>query len=220
MNADVRSIDAVRGWHAALTDFGDSLDEALAGVDLEIRRAHDWLQEQLGLWQHAVRECEEEVTRAKAELSARKYTGWDDREPDTTVQERNLRRARAKLEHAEGQVEKCRAWIGRLPKLVDEVYYGPAHRLRNFLEIDLAKGLAVLSRRIDALESYAGLRPDFAPGPSMTTEPNPPAPLPAREGGDKAPPPRPRPAETAEAGEARDAGRDQEGLGRAPEESQ
>ena len=70
MNADVRSIDAVREWHAALTAYGDSLAEAMAGVEMEIRRGSDWLHEQLDLWKRAVRECEQEVTQAKAELSS------------------------------------------------------------------------------------------------------------------------------------------------------
>ncbi|HYH66823.1 MAG TPA: hypothetical protein VD866_19170, partial [Urbifossiella sp.] len=77
MTADVRSIAALRDWYAALTGYGESLSESLAGVELELRRGFDWLEEQLGRWQKAVRDCEEEVVQAKAELSARKFTGWD-----------------------------------------------------------------------------------------------------------------------------------------------
>lgn len=179
MTADVRSIDAVRDWHAALTTYGETLAEALAGVELEIRRGFEWLSEQVSLWQRAVRECEEEVTQAKAELAARKFPGWDGREPDTTVQEKALRAARARLEYAEDQVARVRAWIAKLPKSIDEVYRGPATRLGGFLEDDLPKGLAGLKRRIAALESYAGLRPDFAPGPSPPPPPAPPKQEPA-----------------------------------------
>ncbi len=166
--ADVRSIDAVRDWHTALAEYADMLAESLAGVALELRRAHEWLGEQLSRWQHAVRECEEGVTRAKAELSQRKFPNWDGREPDCTVQEKNLRLARARLQHAEDQVVKCRQWIARLPQAVDEVYTGPSRRLSNALEDDIPKGLALLGRRLAALEAYAGLRPDYAPGPSSS----------------------------------------------------
>lgn len=171
MSADVRSIAALRDWQADLTSYGENLAEAVVGVDLEIRRGFEWLNEQLALWRGAVRECEEDVTRAKAELAARKIPGWDDRDPDTTVQEKALRKARARLEHAEDQVDKIRKWIGRLPKLIDEVYTGPSQRLKSFLEIDLPKGLAILDRRVSSLESYAGLRPDYAPGPSSAPTP-------------------------------------------------
>jgi hypothetical protein len=169
--ADVRSIDAVRDWHAALAEYGDMLAESLAGIALEIRRAQEWLNEQLALWKQAVRKCEEDVTRAKAELSQRKFPTWDGREPDCTVQEKNLKRARARLEHAEDQVEKCRQWIGRFPQAIDEVHTGPSRRLGNFLEADLPKGQAELARRIAALEVYAGLRSDYAPGPSGSQTP-------------------------------------------------
>ncbi len=164
--ADVRSIDAIRDWHAALATYGEGLAEALAGVELEIRRAHEWVGDQLSSWQRAVRDCEDDVVRAKAELSQRKFPTWDGREPDTTVQEKNLRVAKARLQHAEDQVVKCRQWLGRLPKMIDEVYSGASRRLANFLEADLPKSLAQLAQRVASLEAYAGLRPDYAPGPS------------------------------------------------------
>src|SRR5438045_8053832 len=91
--------------------------------------------------------------------------------PDTTVQERNLRRAEARLDHARDQVKKCRAWEAKLPKLIDELYTAAARRLGLYLEGDLARGLAGLDRRVATLESYAELRPDYAPAPSMTTAP-------------------------------------------------
>lgn len=185
MSADVRSIDAVREWHAALTAFGESLSEAMAGVELELRRASEWLHEQLALWQREIRRCEDEVVQAKAELAARKFPDYSGREPDTTVQERALRRAKANLEHAEDQVAKIRSWIGRLPKLIDEVYRGPAHRLTNFLDAELPKGLARLKQQIGSLESYAGLCTDYAAAPSASSIPAAPPPRtppsPARE---------------------------------------
>jgi hypothetical protein len=160
--ADVRSIDAVREWQTALAGYADSLSEGLVGVELELRRCHDWLEEQRAAWRQAVRDCEDEVVRAKAELSQRKYKTWDGREPDCTVQEKAVRMAKARLEHAETQVERVRHWIMRLPKVIEEVYRGPCRRLTGLLEDDLPKGQAELARRVASLEAYAGLRPDFA----------------------------------------------------------
>lgn len=178
MSADVRSIAAVIDWRADLTNFGDSLAEAMAGVDLEIRRAYDWLEEQLSLWKKAIRDYEDEVTRAKAELAQRKLPRWDGREPDCSVQEKNLRLAKARLEHAEEKVEVVRRWLGRLPKMVDEMFTGPSRRLKSMLEADLPVALAELARRIASLESYAQLRPDYAPlsaaGEATNPTPQPP----------------------------------------------
>ena len=175
MSADVRSIAAVSDWRADLTNYADSLSEATAGVDMEIRRAYEWLEEQLALWRRAIRECEDEVVRAKAELAQRKFETWDGRIPDCTVQEKNLRLAKARLEHAQEKVETTRRWIGRLPKMIDEVFTGPSRRLKSMLELDVPNALAELGRRIVALETYATLRPDYAPGPSAGAASPPPA---------------------------------------------
>src|SRR6266545_3005443 len=180
MPADVRSIAAVIDWRADLTNYGDLLAEAMAGVDLEIRRAADWLEEQLALWKKAIRDCEEDVVRAKAELAQRKFPTWDGREPDCTVQEKALRLARARLEHAQEKVETVRRWIGRLPKMIDEMFTGASRRLKSMLEADVPSALAELGRRIASLESYTGLRPDHAP--LSATQPTPPAPLPEGRG--------------------------------------
>lgn len=168
MPADVRSIQTVLDWRADLANYGEILAEAMAGVDLELRRAFDWLEEQLALWKRAVRSCEEDVVRAKAELSQREYQTFDGRVPDCTVQEKNLRVAKARLEHAQDKVELVRRWIGRLPKMIDEVHTGPSRRLKNLLEADVPNAVAELGRRAAALEAYADLRPDCAPAPIAT----------------------------------------------------
>lgn len=196
MPADVRSIAAVIDWRADLTNYGDLLAEAMAGVDLELRRAADWLEEQLSRWKQAVRDCEEDVTRAKAELAQRKFPTWDGREPDCTVQEKALRLARARLEHAEEKVETVRRWIGRLPKMIDETYTGPSRRLKSMLEADLPSAQAELARRIASLESYAGLRPDHAPLTASADVSAPPGPQfnqPEAKGDDKPATPEPKP---------------------------
>lgn len=166
MSADVRSIAELRDWHANLVTFRSSLLEALSSIEMEVRRAYEWLSEMIATWQRRLRDCEDEVVRCKAELSQRKFPMWDGRMPDTTVQEEALRRAKAKLEYCDDQIHRCRAWMGKLPKLVEETYEGPARRLTNALEIDLPNGLTLLARRIAALEEYANLRADFAPPPS------------------------------------------------------
>ena len=60
----------------------------------------------MSLWKQATRDCEEDVAQAKAELAARRFPGFDGRMPDTTIQERNLRRAEARLDYARDQVRK------------------------------------------------------------------------------------------------------------------
>lgn len=167
MQADVRSIAAIRDWLARLKEYREAAHETLTGVEMEIRRGLEWVDEQRCLWAQAAKDCEQELWQAKQDLNARKVPNWDGREPDTTVQERAVRRAVARLEHAQEQVSKCRSWLQKLPKLIDENYRGSQNRLSLFLEGDLARAIAVLERQIVSLEAYAGQRPDFAPGSIM-----------------------------------------------------
>lgn len=166
--ADVRSVATLREWLAALAVYQDDASNALAGVNMELRRGLDWIDEQLHQWQHAKRDAEEAVAQARAELSARQFPSWDGRDPDTTLQERNLRRAEAWLDHCEEQIRKCRGWVAKLPKLIEELYTGHGHRLQTFLEGDLARGLADLNQRLEALERYTGDRTDYRSSPSAT----------------------------------------------------
>ena len=153
--ADVRSIPALREWLAALQVYRTEAQESLFGTSQELRRAQDWVEEQLQLWKRAGRDCEEAIVQAKAELVARRFPGHDGRMPDTTLQERNLRRAQAKLEHAEERTRKCQAWASKLPKLIEETYSGKAHRLGLFLTDDLEKAGSELARQIESLERYS-----------------------------------------------------------------
>jgi hypothetical protein len=168
--ADVQAIDALQDWHNALCLFRDEALDALGSIGMEVRRAFDWIDEERKGWQHEAREADAAVVQAKAELNQRKTPNFDGRTPDTSVQEKALARARARLEHAEEQVEVCRKWAVRLPKLVNEDYEGPARRLNTFLETDLPAAIAHLAARIEALHRYTQVQPASAPPAPATPE--------------------------------------------------
>jgi hypothetical protein len=157
--ADVHAIDALEDWHNALCLFREEATEALSSVALEIRRAFDWIDEEGKAWHRETREAEEAVVRAKAELAQRKTPDYSGRIPDTSVQEENLARAKARLRFAEEQVEVCRKWATRLPKMISEEYDGRSRRLNNFLETDMPTAIAHLNSRIQSLHAYTQVKP-------------------------------------------------------------
>jgi len=157
--ADVHAIDALEDWHNALCLFREEATEALSSVAQEIRRAFDWIDEEGKAWHRETREAEEAVVRAKAELAQRKTPDYSGRIPDTSVQEQNLARAKARLRFAEEQVEVCRKWATRLPKLISEEYDSRSRRLNNFLEADLPTAIAHLNTRILSLHAYTQVKP-------------------------------------------------------------
>lgn len=174
MAADVRDLETLREWLAALATYRSDANESLTALRVEIGRGIEWVNEQYHLWQRSIRRLDDAVVQAKADLSAKKFPDVNGRMPDTTVEERNLKRAVAKLEHAHEQVEKCRKWLATLPKLVDEIFHGPAQRLANLLDTDVPRGAAVLEQRIEALERYADLRTDYSASAPLPVAPPPP----------------------------------------------
>jgi hypothetical protein len=168
--ADVQAIDALQDWHNAVVLFREEALDALSSINMEVRRAFDWVDEEGKAWKQEARLAEQEVVQAKAELNRKKTPNFDGRIPDTSVEEENLARAKARLRFAEDQIDVCRKWAVRLPKMVSEEYEGPSRRLGNFLEADLPVALAHLAARIEALHRYTQVAPVSAPPPPATPE--------------------------------------------------
>lgn len=161
--ADVQAISALEEWYAALVTFREEANEALSGVRSEISRVFDRIEDEGKSWMREARQAEDDVVRAKAELAMRKTPDYSGRIPDTSVQEENLARAKSRLQFAQEQIEICKKWLARLPKMISEEYDGPSRRLGSFLEIELANAIADLSSRIDRLHAYMSIKPTETP---------------------------------------------------------
>ena len=161
--ARVTSLDLLRDFRAALASFKADGQDALTSNSMDIRRAIDWLTERRQFWTRAVRECQDEVTHAKSELNRKKVLHPGERQPDCTQEIKALKKAQARLEHAENQVEKCKRWEPTLQRAADE-YEGPARQLADLLEGDLPKSLSLMDRLVAALEEYVAV----APAPEFT----------------------------------------------------
>jgi hypothetical protein len=164
--AGVTSFAVLHDWYAALAEFRAKAQDALTELSLSLQRATPWLEEQQLYWQRQIRACEEAVTQAKTELTNRRYTDFSGNTPDCTVQEKNLRRAQAKLQAAEDRLDAVRAWMIRLPREICATYDGPTRRLALFLDADLPSGLALLACQLTALEKYANAQADSGVAPA------------------------------------------------------
>lgn len=173
--ADVRSLEALQDWYSALVEFRSDGQNAMTALGMALQNAHHWLDEQHDYWQRGIRRAEEHVSRARIELRNREFQSFSDGKADTTVQEEDLRRAKAELDLAEERFAAVRRWKLKLPVAIQDIYQGPARNLEFFLEVSLAQGLARLDRHLTALEEYLGVKPlqraltpvrqDSQPGP-------------------------------------------------------
>jgi hypothetical protein len=152
-SAQVTAVDRLADFKAALQTFADRGKDAMSANGMEIRRSRDWLEAQLTFWKTEVRHAEEAVAGAKNELARKKMMRFHDRPPDTTDQEKALRKAQARLAHAEEKRDNAKKWLRQLPDAVEE-YDGQARPFQDVLEHDLAKMIAFIDAKMAALEEY------------------------------------------------------------------
>jgi hypothetical protein len=175
--ADVRSLDALKDWYAALAEFKEGAGNALTTVVLAIQREADWVADQQQQWRRELRRAEDEVTRCRNELRTRELDSLFGDKPDTTVQQKALAKAVARMHFVEERIDACRRWQQRLPKIVQDTYEGPSRAFGSFLEIEFSRAQAALGRQIDALDQYVGVPPartaaaDSPPPATETKEP-------------------------------------------------
>ncbi len=154
MSAQVQSLEKLLDFQASLATYAHHAKEALCSIDMDIRRAQDWLEERQQFWHAETRRAEEEVFKAKQELARRRLIRIGDRPADTTEQEINLAKAMQRLHHAEHKRSACRRWLRDLPDAIAE-YQGQAVNYQTILESDVPRMSAFLDRKMDLLEAYA-----------------------------------------------------------------
>ena len=163
-SAQVHSLEKLIDFQAALAIYCQHAKEALTGIDVEIRRMQNWLEERMQFWHAEVRRLEDDVFRARQELARKQLMRVGDRPADTTEQEIALAKAKARLEHAEQKRAACRRWLRDFPDALAE-YQGHAVNCQSILEADMPRMLAFLDRKMDLLEAYAQISaPDAPPG--------------------------------------------------------
>lgn len=166
-SARVESLDALKEFKADLVTFGADAQEALAAAETEIRRILDGLEQQQRHWQVEIRKRQEDINRAKSELARQRWGHRDGKGPGITEAELNLKHAEQRLRDAEAKLETTRRWLLHLPREIGE-YQGPVRQLAAFLDADLKRGVALLERRIEALEAY--MAPAAPPPPEGEPE--------------------------------------------------
>lgn len=163
-SADVRSIEAIRDFRQAFATFALEADRALVTVDLEIRRGLDWIEhDRPEFWSREIRRWTERVKQFKDELDrCLTFQGGGDRRPSCIEERKRLERAQKKLREAEEKVEVVRHWMRVIRHEIEE-YIGRVVLLKQVLEGDMPRGLALLDRMLTALEAYMQIAVEAAP---------------------------------------------------------
>ena len=155
--AKVRSIDAVGTFSAALKNFEEEASGALTSLDMEVRRALEWIhQERKEYWKQQVRRRQDKVAEARGDLERCMTYRSTDEQPSCHEEKIALEKAKRRLRVAEEKVRIVRHWARVLDHEVHE-FRGSMNQLAHWLQVDHPQSVAALERMMSALSAYVGL---------------------------------------------------------------
>jgi hypothetical protein len=151
--ASVHSIEAIGGFRAALATFAEEVEAALGAVDMEVRRAVQWVQyDRRNFWQEQIKRRREAVASARSDLFRKQLQKKADHAPDMTEQKEALRLAEVRLRDAEQRVVLIKKWEPALLQAMLE--YRASTRRIKACAADAPRAIFVLGRMVEALEAY------------------------------------------------------------------
>lgn len=162
--ARMLSIEDVDTLAAALVRFAEEAQAALDDLDLELRRAAQWVeQDRRVYWAEEVRRGWDAVARARRELEQARLIYRVDEVPSSCVdQKKALQRSQKRLELAMAKQEVVRTWAYRTTKQIEE-YRGKVGPLAEWLTTEYPRALAGLRRMARALHSYVSQQATASP---------------------------------------------------------
>jgi hypothetical protein len=169
--ARLTRIDAVREMAAALDAFRSEAMAAIEGLDMEVRRALEWIQhDRHDHWNHEVRRGWDRITETRIQLQqAKTARRVGEHEPACADEKKALARAKQRLEVAQERVEAVRHCAREIERAVDD-YRGARTPLSAWLDSEASKALAALRRMAENLEDYLAVHATGG-GPVDTSPP-------------------------------------------------
>ncbi len=156
--ANIQSLDALRDMRLALITYGERTENALGELRSKIDRTMAWLQQDRpNYWREQERRAYDGVASARIAYETCRLRTVGGRHSECIEEKIAFQRAKHRLEFCQHKMEVVRRWNVEAGRQVDE-YRGRAGPLQRFLEDELPKIQARLSRMIDAIEAYASIQ--------------------------------------------------------------
>jgi hypothetical protein len=167
--AKVTAIDALQAMSVALERFRGDAVAALDELDMEIRRALEWIHhDRKDFWTEEVRRGWERTAEARLQLQqAQTFKSVGDHRDSCVDEKKALERAKRRLDVAQEKVVAVRHWRNVIDRAVNE-YRAARAQLGNWLDADEPKAVAELRRMSQALSAYVATEmPDDGPLPAF-----------------------------------------------------
>lgn len=166
--ANVHSAKALNDCRAALMEFSSIARASMTSVDSDIHRITQWLRtDRPAYWKHEIRRREDAVNTCRLEIQRKKLIAAP--EPASVVfEERQLRKAQARVESARDRLAAVQRW-GPIWEREAGNQKASFRRLSDALASDIPNAVADLERMITAIEGYVAMRaPTEVANPATT----------------------------------------------------
>lgn len=153
--AEVRSIQALREFRAALIQYQNALRDSAESLLMEGRRGIEWVQsDRPSYWPGRVRRLDDALLEAKQALEQCEARGFGENRSSSCIDEKKaVARLKSNLDTARQKVQVSRSWRGKVQKDSDE-FETRIVQLNDYADLELPKAIAALERIIEALEQY------------------------------------------------------------------
>ena len=164
-SANVTSIDAVRAFRAALVKFEENARDAVTCLELEIRRAIDWIEvDRRRYWPAQVRQASEELVQARNTLERCQLKYGSEEAPSCYEQKKNYELAKRRLRYCEDQVRKVKHWTRMIRHELTQ-FDGQMAQMTICVDTELPRAIAAISQMLNALQRYGQATGDVGSRP-------------------------------------------------------
>jgi hypothetical protein len=159
MPANVRDIQAIREFRAALLKFADEAESALQSMQAETNRTFEWIEhDRPHYWTVQMRKAFDQVAATRMALNACQMRTVAGRRPSCIEEKQAYEKAKRRLQQCQEQAERIKHWNVTIHHDADE-FRGRLAGLRRLLDVEIPQALARLEKTAEILESYAETGP-------------------------------------------------------------
>lgn len=173
-SANVRSLEAVKTFHAAVVRFQEEARLSISALELQLQRFMGWLERDRPVfWKREIEHCYRDMSEWRVRLHQCKMRKMGDFKPTCFEEKKALEKAKKDLEFAQKQIPVVKQWTNTAHHEANE-YKGRSSQMMLMLEGEIPMLLAMLHQIIDRLEAYNSIAApgDFAlPSPADSDVP-------------------------------------------------
>ena len=157
MSANLRSIEAVHDFRAALIVYVEDASLALQMMTMELQKSFEWIEhDRPHYWNAQMKRAFDLVAQTRASYETCRMRTVAGHRPSCLEEKQAHARAKQRLQMCQDQLKAVKQVANKLRQEADE-FRGRLANLQTMLEVDLPAAIVRLEKIVTILEQYAGI---------------------------------------------------------------